>query len=230
MKNQKGNTGIIVAIIVGVLVVGGLIYVVVNKNDANKTPIVKDSSGDGDWIATKRYDMHLPIDPTWSQLLPEIRTILKNAFVNHPEIVVERMGKINIQETTDITGDGVPEALVWLGDGGAYVLRDILMKLEGGKPVVVSIREKDRKTILADFIDGSSVRNGHDILLLSDKRSIAQGSYMTDDSFHKLESCSVSAYEWNSKNNLFVFSQKLSSETAQSYCDKVKEEIKENTP
>ena len=55
-----------------------------------------------------------PVD--WHTLIPSMRTVLKQEFPKVP-IGVDR--EIAIFQTADITGGGVPEAVVGLGTGGA---------------------------------------------------------------------------------------------------------------
>lgn len=48
-------------------------------------------------------------------MIPAIHELLKSRPGNH-----EERYPISIRKTADVTGDGVPEALVYLGEGGAY--------------------------------------------------------------------------------------------------------------
>jgi hypothetical protein len=65
-------------------------------------------------VAALAYQTAKPVD--W-QMIPIIRSALKN----DPEFrgTEQPYYSIGIRRTADITGDGVPEALVYLGTGGA---------------------------------------------------------------------------------------------------------------
>ena len=60
---------------------------------------------------------------------------------------------IDVVQTADMTGDGVPEAL-W-----AHTLL-ALIQLMGGKPALAHFQGKDGKPFTAGFLEGASVKNG----------------------------------------------------------------------
>jgi hypothetical protein len=66
-------------------------------------------------VAALAYQTAKPVD--WQAMIPIIRSALKN----DPEFrgTEQPYYSIGIRRTADITGDGVPEALVYLGTGGA---------------------------------------------------------------------------------------------------------------
>jgi hypothetical protein len=72
-----------------------------------------------------------PVD--WHTLIPSMRTVLKQEF---PKVPIGADREIAIFQTADITGDGVPEAVVGLGIGGASSDLVTLMRLDGAKPRV----------------------------------------------------------------------------------------------
>ncbi|HEX3354178.1 MAG TPA: hypothetical protein VHS34_15265 [Terriglobales bacterium] len=147
-------------------------------------------------------------------LIADIRIALKQAF---PGEGVEEHYKIRITETADITGDGVPEALVYLGTGGAYTDELTLMRVKNGKPVVARFKQKKGGVSPLIFLSGSSVRHQESVKMLPDRRAIYSMSSETDDSGRKAK-CGVVAYEWTAETQTFDWNRSLSGQLTESNC------------
>ena len=161
----------------------------------------------------------------WENLIPIIRKVIGPTFLG---IKVEERGAINIYKTSDITGNGIPEALVGLGQGGAYTGYLTLMRIESDKPVLAQFKKKDRKISPMMFLEGASVMNGKDVVMLPEKNTIYQGSWSISTkgkSYGKFSDCRVEAYQWNPHTKVFEFNQNLSDEIRSFYCD---ESLKKN--
>lgn len=78
----------------------------------------------------------------WEDTIPRLRPVLKRAF---PRERIEEHYPIRIVQTADITGDGIPEALVYLGTGGAATDEVTVMRMQGDRPVVALFRRADGK-------------------------------------------------------------------------------------
>ena len=131
--------------------------------------------------------------------------------------------RIYIAQAADVTGDGIPEALVQYCHMGAYTSDVTLMRLEGGKPVVARFRGKDGKILQPSFLQGASVRNGEDVTLLPEKRAVYAIHWHTSDSGLRLETCKVEAYVWAAQSGTFDQDGKLSKEIARGACRRIQE-------
>jgi hypothetical protein len=167
-----------------------------------------------------------PKPVNWENLIPTIRTVLGPTFLG---VRVEQFEPLSIFQEKDITGDGVPEALVYLGNGGAYTFYLTLMRIEDDKPVVAQFKQKDGKISPLMFLDGASVMNGESTVMLPDKKAIYTGHWsraVSGTSSLSLANCSVEAYQWNSQTRNFDFSLSLSNEIKPGFCQGV-EKVKE---
>jgi hypothetical protein len=153
----------------------------------------------------------------WKRMIPEIRALLQKEF---PDQRIETHYAITIVATGDITGDGVPEALVTLGDGGAYTDEVTLVRMEGHNPVVAVFRQKDSKVSFMVFAQGSSVRHGETVEMKPERQAVYAGHWSTDDA-GKVYGCYVEAYRWDAKTRTFDFNEKLSGEIGREFCRKV---------
>ena len=154
----------------------------------------------------------------WESLIPLIRKIIGPTFLG---IKVEERGTINIYKTSDITGDGIPEALVGLGQGGAYAGYLTLMRIENDKPAITQFKKKDGKISPLIFLEGSSVMNGATTVMLPEKNAIYQGSWSRatkEEPYGEFSDCKVEAYQWNPHTKIFDFNQNLSNEIRPFYC------------
>ena len=156
-----------------------------------------------------------PVD--WKAMIPAVRSALETQFPDerveeHYPVAIARAADI-----ADITGDGVSEALVYLGTGGASTDQMTLMRMEDSKPVVALFRGRDGKISSMVFLRGASVRHGDGIDMLPNEHAVYSSHYTTDDD-GKLDKCSGEAYQWNRHTKTFDYSPRLSKKLAQSSC------------
>jgi len=94
----------------------------------------------------------------WRTLIPSIRRVLKQEF--RDQVDIESNYQIRVLETADITGDGVPEAVVTLGVVGASSDCVTLVRLDGGRPRVARFRDWKGKVFTVVFPEGASAMHG----------------------------------------------------------------------
>ena len=156
----------------------------------------------------------------WQALVPSLPSALKQAFPN--ERINERVEgnyPVRIVETADITGDGVPEALVYLGGGGAYTDYVTVMRIEEGKAVVALFKEANGKVSAQIFLQGASARHGESVRVLPGQKAIYSMSTSTDD-YGREDTCGVAAYRWDAHRRIFISNMLLSKQIAKSNCPK----------
>jgi hypothetical protein len=85
----------------------------------------------------------------WEAMIPKMRQLLKSTGTS------EERYPIGIRETADLTDDGVPEALVYLGGGGAYTDSLALIRLVNNKPVLAEFKGRDRRRSGRDCVRSS---------------------------------------------------------------------------
>jgi hypothetical protein len=141
----------------------------------------------------------------WQPLVPSIPLVLKQAFPNER---IEDNHPVRLVETADITGDGIPEAVVDLGEGGAYTDYVTVMRIEEGKAIVALFKEADGK-VSGYFFQGASVRHGESVRMLPDKKAVYSMSTSTDD-YGREDTCGVGAYQWDARRRVFVWNKLLS--------------------
>ncbi len=145
----------------------------------------------------------------WQELIPEIRNILGSQF---QDVIVEEIYNLSIYKSADITGDGVPEALINLGSGGAYVNFLTLMRLEDeseklAKPILAEFKKKDGEIGPRLFLIGASLNHELVTEMIPEKKLIytLQRAY---DEKREITECIVEAYIWNQENKIFEYSEK----------------------
>ena len=208
-----------ILIIIGILVLFGSILGYVHLREAEKEkPELNQREIEQEQKITQIIEKPEPIE--WENLIPAIQTVIGPTFLD------VRVGKrpMNIWQTSDITGDGVLEALVYLGQGGAYTSFLTLMKIENNKPAVVQFKQKNGKISPLMFLDGASVGSGRSVVMLPDKNAIYDGSWsrvIKGEPYGELTNCQVEAYQWNPQTRTFDFSQSLSNEIRPDYCHNI---------
>lgn len=153
----------------------------------------------------------------WKSLIPKIRKVLNQTF---PGEGVEEHYNIAIYGTGDVTGDGVPDAIVYIGTGGASTDEVVLMRIEGGAPVLAKFGERNGTIDTPTFLRGASVTHSDDFELLPEKHAVYSMSSMTD-SEGRLAKCSVAAYRWNVSTETFNWNKVLSAQVKQKVCSKI---------
>lgn len=164
-----------------------------------------------------------PVD--WKAMIPAIRTALHTESETNPEFGgVEDRYSIGIRKTADITGDGVPEALVDLGTGGASTDAMTVMRMQGQKPVLAVFRHRDGKIAPLVFLEGASVMHTDGVELLPDQHAVhvLHYSYGGDG---KLDTCGGEAYAWNARSKMFDYRSTLTKKLTQATCRNVPQAV-----
>ena len=157
-----------------------------------------------------------PATVDWNSMIPGIRTALKQGLVDG----VEARYPIHIVREADITGDGVPEALVYTGDGGASTDFLAAMRIEDGTPVVARFKNANGKIADPGFLQGSSVTHGSSTEMLPEEKAIYLGGYFMNNTGTGLSRCNATAYRWNAKTKIFDWDRTLSKQITKIYCDR----------
>jgi hypothetical protein len=152
----------------------------------------------------------------WKSLIPQIRKALNDTFAGQG---IEENYHIQIYGTGDITGDGVQEAIVYLGTGGASTDEVTLMRIENGSPVVAKFR-KNGAAQTHIFLRGASVTHSDDFRLVPEEHAVYSMSSMTD-SEGRLARCSVTAYRWSPLTKTFDWNVQLSKQIGRNACPKL---------
>lgn len=171
-------------------------------------------------VATLAYQTANPVD--WQAMIPVIRSVLKKEAVRNPEFqgIEQPYYSIGIRHTADITGDGVPEALVYLGTGGASTDEMTVMRIENGEPVVARFRGRDGKVSSMVFLEGASVMHTDGVEMLPEQHAVYSLHYNYGNN-GKLHECTGEAYQWNPDTKLFDYNHPLGKKLTQDTCRKV---------
>ena len=182
MKNKKQ---IILILILVVLIFAGALFFVLHKKVSPPT-------------STGTQTNNSALD--WSAKIPEIRTALGVAF---PTVAIGQRSPISIIQTADVTGDGIPEALVDMGTGGASTDDVSLVGYQHGV-VVLSWTGPDSSLQPINFPQGSASLHASEVGLDSSHNTIyaVDLTYKTNGT---LDTCTPQLFRWNSALNAFEF-------------------------
>jgi len=179
--------------------------------NAGKTPIVLwvgNTGKNGAWlIDSLSYGDYASYD------MGELTATLKRAFPNITTI--GERGEPFIDQTIDLNGDSIPEALVDLEMGGAYTEDYTICQLEDGKLRVTNIVDKNMQLSLPKvFSKGASVQHEVKLKFVDDgtgKLVIYQ--YTIDKSASDpavTDKITVEAYRWSGTTKEFGYDEDLS--------------------
>jgi len=164
-----------------------------------------------------------PVD--WKAMISGIRDVLKNDPGSQGS--VEEHYGIGIRNIADITGDGITEALVYLGTGGASTDALTLMRIENDKPVPAMFTGRDGKPSSVGFLRGASVMHTDDVEMLPLEHAIYSIHYSFSgthaNGVQKVRECGGEAYKWNPQTKTFDHNRRLSDRLNRDYCKKVRE-------
>lgn len=227
--NQKGYINIMLVALVIVLL-GVIGYLVLIKKPT--TPAITNQIQTTNTIPSQQSTPttspeSIPKQVDWENLIPAIKTVIGPTFLG---VRVEEYYSLSIFSKNDITGDGVPEALVNLGSGGAYTSYLTLIRVENDTPVVAQFKQKDGKVSPLIFLAGASVMNGESVVMIPDKNAIYAGHWsraVKGTPFGSLTDCRVEAYQWNSQTKTFDFSSTLSNDVRPSFCQKAEQKAEQ---
>jgi hypothetical protein len=150
----------------------------------------------------------------WPDYIPVIKEAIKSAFPNN---TIEGTRLVEVYKEGDLTGDGIPEALIYTGSGGAYTDELVLVMIENGKPVLPKFKTQDGQVSVLTFLSGSSVRHGEIVDMVSEDNIIYSVSWSMDET-GKLETCDPEVYLWNKNTELFEYDQILSDGSKSTLC------------
>jgi len=160
-------------------------------------------------VPTVSTPPHKPVD--WHTILkvPSVRAVLKQELKDLED--VEERGDIALWQAADITGDGLSEALVNLGTGGASCSLVTLMRMNGAEPRVAQLRDWTGKVFPLTFCEGASVMHEQHVTLLPDQHAMQLYSDFKDGlPGEKVEKCCLSVFQWSSTTHIFDWSETLS--------------------
>jgi hypothetical protein len=191
--------------------VTGNIILMTSGGNAGKTSIVlwaRDTSVQGAWLIDQlSYGEYAFYDSK------ELAATLKRAFPNIGTI--GERGDPFIEQTIDLNGDSIPEAIVDLQTGGAYTEDYTICQLEDGKLRVANVMDKNMPLLLPKvFSKGASVQHEVRLRFVDDgtgKRVIYQ--YTIDKSPSDptvTEKITVEAYRWSERTKEFGYDEGLS--------------------
>ncbi len=132
--------------------------------------------------------------PSWPRHLPEVRKVLRNHLGFVPR-------HLRIEDTTDLTGDGIPEALVAFSEG-ATIEKIAVIGLRGGQPVWLLAEEGPRMTPLTLRRGGGGAGRYGSTFWITPSGWIVQGTYHVAETSARW--CHVQAYRWDSSRERFV--------------------------
>ncbi len=137
--------------------------------------------------------------------------ILRSTSAAFPEDGVGERSKVSVLKQADVTGDGIPEALVDLGNGGAstdYV--SLVRHMNDGAISVARWKDVDGSIGPVRLLAGAAVLHSDDPGMIPEMKAIYQRetAYRPEDG--GLSSCSVTAYVWKGSEELFSYDPDLS--------------------
>lgn len=144
-----------------------------------------------------------------------------------------------VLEIGDITGDGIPEAIVrYTGKGQdlnstSSTIMMTIYKLENGKPTNSILKSEitgNESTyfMVAGFAGVPEAgAMGGTLKLLPDKQAFYSGGFSKSGSFISEDSCGVTVYKWNSQIGLFEEKESLRTQFEVPYCQGVEQKLKE---
>jgi hypothetical protein len=208
MKRKRFSNTIFVLFVIAFI--GIILYLNLNKEE--KEPL--DEQAQNSFFAEEEKESLEPID--WESLIPEIQTVIDEQL--HKGMKIETLRPIGISEEKDITGDGLPEALVYLGTGGAATDSFALARIENNKPVIAEFKEKNDNISFLTFLSGTggSGRYGLNVSLIEEENAICSTSFLAYQ--NESDYCRAEAYQWNPETKVFEFNVELSAEIKKDYC------------
>lgn len=147
----------------------------------------------------------------WKTLQPRIEAELaRHQMVCDPA----SNWKVRVADVVDLTGDGVPEAVVNWCNGGAYTDSLILMRLEKGRPVLARSRIADGNYSFIELAYGSSAMHSVSYEFHPERHAIylIQYEFKGFDQNNRAfgQAADVDVCVWNPKTKTFNLNKKLS--------------------
>jgi hypothetical protein len=156
----------------------------------------------------------------WQSMIPAIREVLKAQFPDERVEGPTPMGILRPGHVADITGDGVSEALVSFGVGGASTSQLTLLRIDGDKPVVARFKDRAGKFGPMVFVEGASVMHTDDVDLMPQEHSLYAIHYNYGAN-GKLHQCGGEAFTWNRHSKTFDYNPALTNRLTKIKCRQV---------
>jgi len=154
----------------------------------------------------------------WNSLIPAIREQLDTEAGQSGQLY-----PIGIREEADLTGDGIPEALVYLGTGGAYTDYLAVMRVVNGKPIFADFKSRDGRISHMNFAQGASVMHTIGVEVCRQQQAVFSFHHdLSGDMAQKVVQCGGEAYRWNRKTDVFEFDESLTKRLTRTYCQQVR--------
>lgn len=157
---------------------------------------------------TDQQTTETPQDIDWKKYITAVRKTIGSTFM---ETRVAESEPVSIFKTKDITGDGISEALISLGSGGAYTEYFALMQWDKTQGVHLA-RFKQKEGTVGDvlFLEGASASHGMNVILDNEIKSIISSHWNIDPFNPDAYECEFEVYTWNPLTNLFEFNSEQS--------------------
>jgi hypothetical protein len=160
----------------------------------------------------------------WQKMIPAVRVALKAQFRDDRIEEPYSVGILRASHVADITGDGVSEALVFFGIGGASTSQLTLMQMENGNPVVSLFKDRAGAVSPMVFLEGGSVMHTDAVDLLSREHTVYSIHY-NYGSNGKLHQCGGEAYTWDQHSKRFDYNSALTKKLTKTTCRKVPQTV-----
>jgi hypothetical protein len=213
-KDNSPRIVFVITLVIFILLIGYFLFLQESDTDNEELSFNQEEPH-----KTEEDEDNPPQPVKWNNLLPAVREIAEENFRD-----IEIGESLSIWEEKDITGDNMTEALIYLGQGGAYTSYLTLARLEEGQPIIAEFKKKDDTITSFIFLEGASVMNGENIIMLPDRNVIYSAHWsrvVSGQPYGDLTDCGVEAYRWEPGNRYFEFSQELSDELREDYCQAV---------
>ncbi len=158
----------------------------------------------------------------WPNMMPTVREALKAQFPDELLDVypAQPTGILRASGVADVTGDGVSEAIVAFGVGGASTSQVTVMRIQDGNPVVALFKDRAGKITPMVWADGASVMHTDGVDLLPNEHAVFAIHY-NYGSNGKLHQCGGEAYTWNPRSKTFGFNPALTKKLTRATCSLV---------
>ncbi len=155
--------------------------------------------------------------PEWEKLTSA--DFIKIITTQEPTAWFEKDFGLSLSKTIDLTGDGVPEAIVD-GNGGNNGVSFILQKNSNGTISVLNQKNKDGTINHIQLVFVGRVMVSERFELLPQERGFYTASLSNDgeEGVFRCNDVGVNAYVWNASTKLFEWNQSLTSKYTLQVC------------
>ena len=141
----------------------------------------------------------------------------------------------SILKEADVTGDGVPEALVDLGSAGTTSDWVALVNVEHACPARSRFKMKSDgiDTPVFKTGDGGAGRYASTVELVPEKHAVYIKDYVLygkSNTVDNTDHCLVDTYVWNTSTSMFEWDATLGKEVTKSYCKQITDELRASHP